>query len=197
MTFDLPSENVFIILRRAFRSDRPKEFTFPVAFSKDLRQISVLGCVIRLIPPHSSSQNDAYTFHSQNMIEASAATGGTSNSEMSFFSQDIKYADHTNDDSTWEDWYRTEFSPNCSYLLAIRGHMAPGSYKSFYKEWQLTIHQDESQPHEQPNFQYLAQHSTKAVGSIDGSFIFHPFEPVLAISRLGNVILWFFAAQRG
>lgn len=194
MTFDLPSENVAVVLRRAFRTKRPKEFSFPVGFSVDLRQIAVLGCVIRLIPPDFCSDEAAYTFHSQNMIEVSEEHA--EDGEIYFFSKHFKNANSTKYGAQREDWFRTSFSPDRKYLLAIRGSMAPGSYESFYHEWQLTIHQDHSLPDEQPKYQFLTQHSTKVTGSIDGNFAFHPFEPVGAISRLGNVVLWFFAAQR-
>src|SRR5689334_1036077 len=75
MTFDLPASNVFVVLRRAFRSGRPKHFSFPLGFSDDLRQITVLGIVLRMVPIYLASGLASFTFQSQNMVDVPIATG--------------------------------------------------------------------------------------------------------------------------
>ncbi|KAH8689285.1 hypothetical protein GQ44DRAFT_720457 [Phaeosphaeriaceae sp. PMI808] len=195
MTFELPPDNVFIVLRRASRSGDGKQFSFPVAFSEDLRQIAILGCVLKLIPPECRSAKNEYSFHSQNLIFLPETTDHAFDPKLSFFSQEVRLSEILAEGTTGDDWYRTEFSPKGKYLLVIRGCVAPGSFspnRSFYGNWQLIVHRDDNRPHEQPNFEYLAQHRTTASAFADRNFVFHPFAPVLAISRLGNVVLWFF-----
>jgi hypothetical protein len=196
MTFDLPASNVFVVLRRAFRAGRPKAFSFPVDFSPDLQQILVLGIVLRMSAHNSASGSTAYKFHSQNLIDVTTKTDEPSDLEMLFFSQHVRSSGYIDKCIPGDDWYRTKFSPNGKFILAIRGNRPLSNYDSLYTEYQLTIHHDDRTIDEQPNFRYLTGQFTKARGNIEDNLIFHPVEPILAISRLGNAVLWFFAEQR-
>jgi hypothetical protein len=199
MTFDLPSNNVFIVLRRAFQSGKPKDFSFPVAFSADLRQIAILGCILKFIPPEWPSAGNGYSFHSQNLISYIDKTEDDPDPKLSFFSQEVKLSEILAEGTAGDDWYRTEFSANGQYFLGIRGCTAPGSLhsnRSFYGSWQLIVHKNNNRPREHPNFEFVAQSSTTVSAFSDRNFVFHPFEPVLAVSRLGNVVLWFFEEKR-
>ncbi|CAO2657773.1 Nn.00g038990.m01.CDS01 [Neocucurbitaria sp. VM-36] len=192
MTFELPDDNVFIALRRACRSKRAKEFSFPVDFSDDLRQIAILRCVVRVLSTNDSSTNAQYTFHSQNILDGPPAICPPSELEMSLFYRDISRPDHQ---EHTQDWYQTKFFVKCKYLLTLSGCKAPLSTDTFYDQWRLTIHGDDSQWTDQPEFRHLATQITTLSSFVSPHYVFHPFEPVLAISRLGNVMLWFFKEQ--
>ncbi|KAF2828766.1 hypothetical protein CC86DRAFT_404655 [Ophiobolus disseminans] len=191
MTFDLPPNNVLVVVKRASRSDSAKKFTFPISFSNDLRQIAVLGIVIRLQP----SKDSQHKFHSQNMLDLPSAKKRASGVTRPVFSMGIRTLNPIHNAAFEQDWYRTKFSPDCKYLLAIRGSEEPFTTSSFYQEWEITVYGDNNQTDEEPNYQYLAGQATQSGTSIDRNFVFHPFEPVLAVSRLGNVVLWFFEDQ--
>lgn len=195
MTFDIPTENVRMALRRALRIGRPKEFRVPVCFSTDLRQIGVLGCVIRTVASSESPNDTNHTYHSQNMIDLGILSEDENEHKMSVFSDDIGYFQSSQYTLEGYDWYGMRFSPDARYLLIVRGWMEPG-VTAFDAIYQLILLSDDSAVGDQPNFRHLAEYATRTTTSMNENFIFHPFEPVLAISRVGNVILWLFAAQR-
>ncbi|KAH7066128.1 hypothetical protein BKA63DRAFT_557685 [Paraphoma chrysanthemicola] len=198
MTFDIPTENIHMALQRAFRVGQPKEFQVPVCFSTDLRQIGVLGCVVRTVPSSGPLNITGHGYHSQNIISLVVPTDHNTEHKIPVFSDTIDYFQSTQYTPREYDWYGMRFSPDARHLLIVRGRMAPGVMhlaSAFDAIYQLLLLSDDSPVGEQPNFQYLAEYATRTTTSMKENFVFHPFESVLAISRVGNVVLWFFAAQ--
>lgn len=189
LSIDIPPEEVCIILRQAFLSRTPKRFRFPVAFSADLRQISILGCVFRTLPV-TCSTTEPSCYLSQK-IEPPSRDEGTNVSLVVYPNEERREPCSflpTN------DWYQISFSPDGRYLVALYGEEKPGR-KKFYGQWDIVMYHDHGEINGAPDFQELAQEKTTFCATASRVFVFHPSEPVLAMSRLGVTSLWFFAEK--
>ncbi|KAI9713959.1 MAG: hypothetical protein M1820_000689 [Bogoriella megaspora] len=200
VTLAIPDGEIFAILAQYLQTPGQDGFRFPVSFSADLRQIAVLGCVIRITSPLSSDR--ACSYHLQQFLrtfqDSSNRSPGPTHPDLSPV---ISWSDGEEQfsDSFYaggfdsRDWYQTSFSRDNHYLACLQGSGKP-SHRSFYDEWDLIIYEDQNCDRPDPFYQYLSHQRTRlSAFATTRSFTFHPCEPILVVSRLGVTSLWFFA----
>ncbi|KAI1129797.1 hypothetical protein F5Y10DRAFT_290627 [Nemania abortiva] len=168
----LPEESVVSIVKMARLNDG--RFEFPVAFSHDLRQITVLNYLIRI---HSSS-----TDISRQAFSVQALDFGQTNTQEQNNIAPVPFS-----------WYSLIFSPSSRYIAIMRGPSKPSLHSNTYKERQALVLEDRGKTWEIPEFQVLATEYLRISPHIETRFwAFHPTQPALAIACLGETNLWFF-----
>lgn len=179
---ELPSQQVAVVLRRTARSFDSKRFEFPVSFSNDIQQVTILNFLMRIERGPSASEHSSHGFSVQ-VIDLPASQG--------LCPHDNHYRDDLNPAcSCLYDWYRIVFSPSGRYLAILKGLFKPGDFTGR----ELTVYADEDPDSKMPNFKILAEIKTSVgVNVKKGFFAFHPYQPVLVIARLTVTSLWFFA----
>ncbi|KAI0447554.1 hypothetical protein F4803DRAFT_498569 [Xylaria telfairii] len=168
----LPEISVLSIVKKARLNTG--QFDFPVAFSYDLRQITVLNYLIRI---HSSSTDVMREDFSVQSLEINqTGTRGRDGTELGPF-----------------PWYSIIFSPSARYIAVLGGRSKPGPQSNAYGERQAIVLEDRSETWETPAFHVLETIHLRISPLIQTRFwAFHPSQPALAIAGLGETNLWFF-----
>jgi hypothetical protein len=206
---DLPPEEIFHLLLQAFHTSQPKRFHFPVAFASNLRQLAILGCVIRATPTEPFESGPAVQYQCQSLGLWSQKL----DRRDAFFTppSEVRSGEFPKSDllaMRWSDkllecflrgglenhWYQTVFSPCGKYLALLRGEGKPGRGYTYCK-WELTIFSDDNFGKQMPDFQFLARIGMASNGAASRAFVFHPHLPILAITGLSITSLWFFAKR--
>ncbi|RSL57417.1 hypothetical protein CEP51_014247 [Fusarium floridanum] len=183
ITVEMPCLQIRRVLAKAFASKDPKNFTFPVAFSRDLRQITILECLIRL-SPSTGCQSMQHDISIQDLqIE------GPFNPEMCPFEEHEVESVVMKCPCSYA-WYHIMFSLSSRYLVVLRGPGRPADAFRFSR-FEFVVYRDHGYTEPQPDFKVVSRIlSTVYPGS--GNFTFHPTQPILAISRMSVIVLWFF-----
>ncbi|OTA92268.1 hypothetical protein M434DRAFT_326664 [Hypoxylon sp. CO27-5] len=181
--FELPRDGVVDIVLKA--SNNSWKFEFPVAFSNDLRQITLLKYLIRI--QHSShSAAPSRDFKVQSLLLEKEANMNSSKSIPG-------YTTETSNTSCGSpsSWYHMVFSPNSRYIAVLKGRAKPGT--DFYIPMEMLILEDRGSDWENPEFQVLVSDCMRVCDLVKSRFFaFHPTQPSLAIALLGGTALWFF-----
>ncbi|KAL9082859.1 MAG: hypothetical protein Q9165_008758 [Trypethelium subeluteriae] len=193
-TFEIPSEAIAVLLRRMVHSKNPRSFPFPVSLSDDLRQVAILSYLVRIRLPTGIMDQPSKEFTAQELVFTSLEQA-LDNSQYVPRAQEHLWP-------IWEPespdhWYDIKFSSNACYMILLCGPGRPGNIDYFYAEWSLAIYQDQSSWNNAPNFQVVDQFKTNISGhALSRPVVFHPSEPLIAISRLGVTSIRLFAKSR-
>ncbi|KAL4941118.1 hypothetical protein BDV06DRAFT_223412 [Aspergillus oleicola] len=187
LTFELPPEEVIKVVDFMIDIAEPPTFRFPVAFSPDLNQVVILGCLLRVVrssEPTGSLHENQYHCQSLHLWSTESnlhAASGLQNS-----------SNGRPEASQHDKWYRITFSPKGQYIAVLRGSGQPGG-KNFYGRWRLVIYKDHSSNADSPpDYQPIAETSICSNGYATRVFAFHPELPMLAIIGLSVTSLWLF-----
>ncbi|KAI1328432.1 hypothetical protein F5Y16DRAFT_369030 [Xylariaceae sp. FL0255] len=168
----LPESSICGIVKKA--RENKGQFEFPVAFSYDLRQITLLNYLVRVKPSLESANLPMQDFWSQ---------------PLGF---DAHHREQTHLVPVSSPWYHVAFSPGAQYIAVLKGPMKPAR-GMLYKHKEIIIMEDTGDTCNVPHFQYLASEYVRISHFIEKRFFaFHPFQPALAIALLGETNLWFF-----
>ncbi|CAF3499664.1 unnamed protein product [Fusarium graminearum] len=188
LSLELPSLQMSRLLEKAFRSEDPKAFAFPVAFSPNIRQITVLNCLITIVPTTTNDQLESYLapeFHLQELdIPRPVEPQFCTSSDHHLTSLYSVYCPCT------FDWYHIMFSPSSAYVMVLRGPDKFAPYVLWVSR-EFIIYKDMSDGHRQPDFRAVSRIRSRVFQGPD-VFKFHPREPVLVISQMSVTVLWFF-----
>ncbi|KAL3477514.1 hypothetical protein BJX99DRAFT_257331 [Aspergillus californicus] len=187
LTFELPPEEVLEVVDSMTDIAEPPTFRFPVAFSPDLNQVVILGCLLRVVrsnePTGSLNENQyhcqsLHLWSTESNLHAASGLQNSSNGRPEAPQHD--------------KWYRITFSPTGQYIAVLRGSGQPGG-KHFYGRWRLVIYKDHSSNADSPpDYQPITETSICSNGHATRVFAFHPELPMLAIVGLGVTSLWLF-----
>jgi hypothetical protein len=168
--FQLPAGSIFGIVRKARMNNG--RFEFPVAFSRDLRQITILNYLVRLLP--SSANPPMQDFSVQSLELDTDRTHKTSGESIS------------------TPWYQIVFSPNAKYIAVLKGPMKP-SQGMLYEHKEILVFEDVGNAWESPGFQFVSGEHVRLSHFIEKCFFaFHTTQAAMAIALLGETNLWFF-----
>lgn len=187
---NLPPQQIRRLLQKSFASQEPKIFEFPASFSPDLRQITVLKYLIRVLPSQPSD--------SLHLSNSSCALQDLEISGV-YDPDHCQLEEHTTSIG-WRcpcsyDWYRIFFSPMSRYLVVFRGPGQPNGVYMFNR-MDLLVYRDESAVGREPNFVKVSRTLVKVNVHVGNkAFAFHPTLPILAISQLSVTSLWFFEEE--
>ncbi|KAI0115793.1 hypothetical protein GGR51DRAFT_502137 [Nemania sp. FL0031] len=166
----LPQESVLSIANRARRSYG--RFEFPVAFSHDLRQVIVLTYLIRIHTSSAGIAGQGFSLQALNLDQTSTQKENDT-ARVPF------------------PLYSFIFSPNSRYIAVLGGNSI--SFISMHKQNQALILEDRSGSWETPAFQVIAVKSLATWPHTETRiWAFHPTQPVIGITCLGETALWFF-----
>jgi hypothetical protein len=186
LTFELPPEEVLEVVDFSIDSAGPPTFRFPVAFSPDLNQVVILGCLLRVVrssEPTGSLHETQYHCQSLHLWSTESNLHAASSVQNS--------SNGGPEASEHDNWYRITFSPKVDYIAVLRGSGQPGR-KNFYGRWRLVIYKDHSSNAGSPDYQPIAETSICSNGFATRVFAFHPELPMLATVGLGVTSLWLF-----
>lgn len=187
----LPSQQIRRLLQRSFASGEPKRFEFPASFSADLRQITILRYLIRVLPSQWSGSlqpnNDSCLLQDLEVLG-------------DYDPDNCRLEEHLLEETSTEwtcpchyDWYSITFSPMSRYLVVLRGPCPPAR-ADYYTRMDFLVYRDDSRSASQPNFVKVANTLSRVTAKAC-PFAFHPTLPILAISRLSVTALWFFEEE--
>jgi hypothetical protein len=186
---EIPSSQMRVELEKASRTAKPTEFAFPVAFSADLCQITVLEYLLRVSPADGAcfSAPSQPNFWVQDLCMRSLWDPTNCNLRE----HDISLL--RNECPCSASWYHIMFSPTSKYLAILRGPGRPSS-NFMWTRMEFLILRDDGNAFPQPNFSIISRILSKVSSGV-GSYCFHPTQPILAISQLSVTVLWFFEEQ--
>ncbi|KAI9657904.1 MAG: hypothetical protein M1821_002561 [Bathelium mastoideum] len=196
ITFQLPDLPVAMLLRRAFSSKTPRQFPFPASFSNNLRQVSILNHVVRTRASKEPLMQPSVEFAAQELKMMSGQrlwSQYQSPTDIHSSLECLQCLEQIPGLVTLDYWYQITFSPDSRYLVMLCGENKPGTKTSFYSDWCLAVYEDHSLWDSAPDFQMINYITTNVSSfAINKPIVFHHYEPILAISRLATLSLWFF-----
>ncbi|GAB1317800.1 NACHT domain-containing protein [Madurella fahalii] len=182
---DMPWDQIFQMLMLTFYHEETGHFRAPAAFSRDLRTIVVLRCVVRLA-------SDGYALQK---IDSSGIRN--TNEEILQRPRSI-YAEQL--DMSNQVWYAVSFSQDGRYFAAIRSgpisHVdTTDSIPGEYYHCSVAVFKDIGCGNGDAELLYEEIASTglmDEVGGVTKPVAFHPSAPYLAIGNSEAVYLWKF-----
>jgi hypothetical protein len=179
----MPPEHIYKVLAKAFQTTTPERFSFPVAFSPDLMQITILGFLIRALPSEGAGIVDTGRFAAQDLEEACPF-------DRSICSRHVEAGEPLEELECpcIFDRYGLAFSPSSRYLVLERWK---DPRKLCFSMKELTIHKDTGDAWDRLRYTGIARQVMVA-----NSVVFHPSKPVVAVSQLAVTALWLFEDNR-
>jgi hypothetical protein len=212
--FKLCQDQVPRKLTKPGASDKPDEFSFPVAFSSSLRVAAILDNLIKIeqsaesTPQYRCISQVINAFGCRNTLTPSG-TLWYPNTPICFVNQNAEglghrpHVRHSMEDHECYEWFQYYVSPSEKFFVLLEGTGPPGKVE-VWRTWVVSIYQV-NWDHRKTNsvliasvgvsigIYYISPDSFQRSG---GVLCFHPYKPVLAISTLSMTAIWQFTEER-
>jgi hypothetical protein len=186
--FYLPADEV--LTTRLGTNLQPQDFRFPVSLSPSLRLILIMGFIIQIEESSKSGVLEYLLFDSRCIFNAlDEQMLAQSNRPRYFENQDGRGKGRDSYFYRCHKWFRCYFSPTEQYVVVIKGHRPPDSFRP-HEVHVLDIY--ERVHHRSPEFRLLGTAGAHLNGNATHPVTFHPQQPLLAISKTRSTTLWRF-----
>ena len=208
LTIDLPQVQVQHQLCRAFLSETPDQFEFPIAFRPSLRSnFAVLSSIVtinqqmmgefgpgydlQLLDLELSKSEEEYLNKDWNESIKSQIT--TPAKECSFTSEP-PLAFNTEDVVLGPVWRRTIFSPNGKQFLVVQGKHRPKE-TDWWATWSRISFEECHCQHRKIHFKRSGSILIQCSPTASGMFCFHPFKPMRGIATSSGTSIWSYRGE--